>query len=311
MQRPRRSVLLDTSRPFRHRDAVRAGITPKELAGPHFTRVFHGLYVARSAALTPALRARTALTAFPGAFVSHSTAASIWGGCPPPDDRTHLSFLPGATRSRRRGIASHRANDDADVVSEKRIRLSSPERCFCEIATSGADLVELVVLGDSLVKANATTPERLIATADEWIGRRAAVARRAARLVREDVDSPMESRLRMLIVLAGLPEPSVNLVLRQENGDWKRRFELCYEDLLLVIEYDGEYHLDADQHAADLLRREQLEREGWRFVVVQKQHLFGDPAGVLERISQARLDCGAAKRTCRIRKAWRNYRFAG
>lgn len=311
MKKTRRVVALDTSRPFRRRDALRAGIYPKELAGPEFTRVFHGLYVARGVRITPQQRVRTALVAFPNAFASHGTAALIWGGTPPHDDRTHLSILPGGTRSRRRGIAAHRANDDDGVSTVDGVRLSSAERCFCEIATDGADLVELVVLGDSLVRANATTPERLIAAADAWTNRRSAVARHAAGLVRDGVDSPMESRLRMLIILAGMPEPTVNVILRRPNGDWKRRFELCYEDLKLLIEYDGDYHLDPDQHAADLLRREELEHDGWRFVVIRRQHFYRDPAGVLTRISQARLDCGAAEPTCRIRQTWRNYRFSG
>ena len=36
---------------------------------------------------------------------------------------------------------------------------------------------------------------------------------RAAALVRERVDSPRESRLRLCLVLAGLPEPEVNPVV--------------------------------------------------------------------------------------------------
>ena len=38
----------------------------------------------------------------------------------------------------------------------------------------------------------------------------------------------MESRVRMLIVLAGLPEPTTNHVIRYPNGDWRRRLDLSY-----------------------------------------------------------------------------------
>ncbi|WP_157683548.1 endonuclease domain-containing protein [Microlunatus soli] len=255
---------------------------------------------------------RAAMVIFPNAFASHSSAALIWGGDPPYDDRTHISVLAGETRSRRRGIAAHLATDEDGVRTKNGIRLSSPERSLCELATEGADLVALVVLGDSLVRAEVTTPEKLIAVADSWPHRRAAVASRAARLVREGVESSMESRLRMLIVLAGLPEPTVNVIMRHPNGEWKWRFDLCYRDLKLLIEYDGEHHaLDPEQRARDLERREELEHQGWRIVVIQKQHIYRTPGRVLERICVAREDCSADPRSCRTRTTWRNYNFAG
>lgn len=312
MRKRHRSVRPDSGSPFRRIDAIRAGVTPKELLGPRYTRVFHGIYVAAGVRLTPVRRARAAMVVFPSAFASHSTAALIWGGEPPYGDRTHVSVLPGETRSRRRGIAAHLATDEEGVRTKDGIRLSSPERCLCELATDGADLVELVVLGDSLIRAKATTPEELISFADSWPHRRAAVASRAARLVREGVDSSMESRLRMLIVLAGLPEPTVNVIIRHRNGDWKRRFDLCYRELKLLIEYDGEHHvLDSEQRARDLERREELEHQGWRIIVIQKEHIYRAPDRVLERICIAREDCGADRPSCRTRSNWRNYNFAG
>ena len=97
-----------------------------------------------------------------------------------------------------------------------------------ELASTRPNLVDLVVAGDSLVTAAALSPEDLVAAADEWTGRWCRLARRAARLVRTGVNSPMESRVRMLIVLAGLPEPTTNHILRYPNGDWRRRLDLCY-----------------------------------------------------------------------------------
>ena len=51
-----------------------------------------------------------------------------------------------------------------------------------------------------------------------WHGRGAKLARRAARFVRDGVDSAMETRLRMLLVLAGLPAPEVNFILPPRPG---------------------------------------------------------------------------------------------
>jgi hypothetical protein len=288
---------------------LRAGISIAELTSRRFQRVFHGVYLPAGVLLTPVERARAALWVSPsGSYASHHTAASIWKGTPPDDARTHVSVPGSLSRSQRRGIAAHRALDTPDLRRHRGIAVSSPAQCFCELATDGADLVALVTTGDSLVAAGAARPDQLIAAAGEWTRKRAAVAQRAARLVRSGVDSPKESRLRMLVVLAGLPEPQVNVVLRYPNGDWRRRFDLCYRDLKLGIEYDGRQHLtDAQQWARDIERREELEREGWRIVVVQAEQLYTDPARVLDRIVQARLDRGAPRSTCRIRMTWTNY----
>lgn len=307
-----RSGPLDSRHPFRRSEALAGGISIRELTGPKFQRVFHGVYVAAGVRLNDVERARAALMVFPAAFASHATAARIWGGVVTDDHQVHVSVGPGEVRSRRRGIRAHQACAAGDLVDHRGIRVSSAARCFCELATDDLGLVELVVLGDSLVKSGAVAPDELITAADAWPGRRAAVASRAARLVREEVDSPMESRLRMLIVLSGLPEPKVNLTIRHENGDWKLRFDLCYQELKLLIEYDGDHHaVDPRQRSRDLERREQIENMGYRIVTIQRHHFYEQPDQVLQRIARARLDCGAAKDTCRVRGTWRNYQFRG
>ena len=91
-----------------------------------------------------------------------------------------------------------------------------PRRCqaFLDLASGGASLVDLVIAGDSLVKANDLDPALFVVGAAAYQGRNARRARRAASLVRAGVDSPMETRIRLLIVLAGLPEPQVNFIVR-------------------------------------------------------------------------------------------------
>ena len=68
--------------------------------------------------------------------------------------------------------------------------------------------------GRRLDQGRHTSPERLIEAAAQWNCKGCRLARRAASLAREGVDSPQETRLRLLLVLAGLPEPRVNLIIR-------------------------------------------------------------------------------------------------
>ena len=151
---------------------------------------------------------------------------------------------------------------------------------MCDLART-LDLVELVVLGDRLVRREVTTPIRLIQAADDWHGPRRRLLQRAARLVRQGVDSPPESRLRMLVVLAGLPEPTINHIIRnEETGEWLRRFELAYLELLLAIEYQGRWHRESDEvWEGDIERREELDHRTWRVVEVIAKSLNDDPFG--------------------------------
>lgn len=303
-----RSGRLDSRRPFRRAEALQAGVSIRELTGPKFQNVFHGVYVAAGVRLDDVERARAALYISPaGSYASHHTAALIWGGIPPTDSRTHISVPDGRSRSERRGIAAHRAIGSPDLRDRQSVPVSSPRAEFLRGRQLGIGTGRPRHPWRFVGPCGVVTADVLIAAADEWTHQRAATASRAARFVREGVDSAMESRLRMLIVLAGLPEPDVNYVIRHANGEWKMRFDLCYPELKLLIEYDGDQHsVDPRQWARDLERREELQHLGWRFVTIQKHHYYGNPAGILDRICQARLDCGAPASSCRIRTTWVN-----
>lgn len=227
-------------------------------------------------------------------MVSHHTAALLWGGAVPASSKIHL-ILPVTLNCQKVGIQPHRFLRTPKAVQHKGIRLTTPERTFCDLA-SYLDMVELVVLGDRLVRRSVTTPERLRFAANNWTGDHAAVLRRAASLVRAGVDSPPESRLRMLIVLAGLPEPTVNYTIRDpRTGKIERRFELAHEALGLAIEYQGRHHRDdEDVWACDIDREEEVrERRGWRIVQVISDGLNKRPQLTLRRVNQARADRGA------------------
>jgi hypothetical protein len=119
-------------------------------------------------------------------------------------------------------------------------------------------------------------------------------APRAASLVRADVDSPMETRIRLLIVFAGLPEPQVNFILRIADGEWRWRFDLCYPEYKLIIEYDGRQHaFDSGQWIHDLERREWLDQDGWRMIIVVSEDIYVHPLRTLQRVKAALEDRGA------------------
>ena len=48
----------------------------------------------------------------------------------------------------------------------------------------------------------------------------------------------------MLLVLAGLPEPTVNFIVRSADGRIWMRFDLYYAAYGLLVEYDGRQHAE-------------------------------------------------------------------
>ena len=86
----------------------------------------------------------------------------------------------------------------------------------------------------------------------------------------------------------------VNVIVRIAGGKWRWRFDLCYLEYKLIIEYDGRQHAyDAEQWSHDLNRREWLDQEGWRIVIVISDGIYGEPLRTPQRVKAALEERGA------------------
>ena len=111
----------------------------------------------------------------------------------------------------------------------------------------------------------------------------------------------MDSRLRLLILLAGLPEPEVDHLVRDEIGTVLMRFDLSYPALKILVEDDGRQHADDEtQWKGDIRRREVLDRLGLRLLVVLKDGIYERPVETLDRVATMSRDRGA-----RVRKSYK------
>lgn len=283
-------AVFDPKLPFRRADARAAGVADKILRTTAYQRLFHDTYLCSSVPVTTAVRAAAALSRIgePGAYASHHTAAELWGIPVPEDGLVHVTAPRGERRNRCRGVITHQPLEQAECVTVRNgVRVSTPEQVFCELAAAGVGLVDLVVAGDAMLKAKRATQKALKRAVEGMTGCGVRLARRALGYLRTGVDSPMESRLRMLLVLAGFPEPQVNVILRDVDGEWSRRFDLCYRALKLIIEYDGDQHGDLENRDSDHHRREELERLGYTIVSVTSLGIYRDPAKTLRRVGDA------------------------
>lgn len=305
---PVETPALDLQHPFTTAQALGAGIAPSRLRTAEFRRLAKGKYVSTLRAPDAVLMAEAALLGHPpDAFVTHTTAARLYGMPVPLDTTAHVGVSHGDRRRRRTNVRSHVVAADTEVVVWRGVRASAPAYVFIQLAEL-LPLVELVVQGDYLVRQGCFTPDQLVAICASSTEDYASRALLAARLVRHGVDSPMETRLRLLLVLAGLPEPTVNHVLRDASGRVRRRFDLCYPGLRLIVEYDGRQHAeDPAQYDHDRDRREELDELGWRVIVVTSEGIYRDPERTLRRVQAALRARGASDLPAHFRRGWRSH----
>ncbi len=150
---------------------------------------------------------------------------------------------------------------------------------------------DLIVAGDDLVrrKRPLSTPDRLL-TAVALAGRRRFVteARLALEQVRPGTDSPMETRLRLIILRGGLPEPVIGHAVHNRAGEFIGTPDLAYTEAKIAIEYQGQVHQsDPHTYAEDVIRREQFEETGWQVIPIYKDHVYDRPSWIVSRISLA------------------------
>ena len=105
---------------------------------------------------------------------------------------------------RRDGVVAHQARTVASIQRQG-LLVTSPVTTFVDLAAH-VDDPTLLACGDGLVRRHLVSVDELGLAVDSTRVRRGiARARRVAALVRAGVDSPMESRLRLLLGQGGLP----------------------------------------------------------------------------------------------------------
>lgn len=274
---------LDARRPFTWKQGRAAGISERQLRSPAYRKILTGVYVAAGVEVDPYVEGQAALVvAGPQAFLSHHTAARLYRAVVPDVPTLHAAVAPGVRRSEHRGVAVHRSR--RPPARFRGLPVTTPVDTFLDLATH-LTLVDLVVLGDSLVRRGRTTPPALVEAADRAGGRGVRLARRAASLVRSGVDSPMETRARLLRVLSGLPELETDIRFHDEHGALRRRLDAGDRGTRTAVEYDGRHHVQREeQWEADLGRREELENDDWRVVTLTGRDIYVTPERTVRRL---------------------------
>lgn len=272
--------------PFTVAQAQAHGVTPRMLEGSRFVRVFTGVYRATDTPESLTLLLNAAFLALGGnVAVSHLTCLRLMGL-----DVGRIRPLHFSTNSRAQtghpDIVLHRRQGPLHTRERHGFIALGPMRTFIDAATLVSERT-LLRIGDWLVSGGHVELPRLLAYVEDSHLDGVRRARRVAGLINGRSASPRESDLRWELHRAGLPEPDVNADIHDDHGQWLARGDLVYRRWKVLVEYDGWQHeRNARQRQWDHLRREALEANGWRVIVVTSID-FAKPAVVALRVRQA------------------------
>lgn len=254
--------------PFTIRHAAKFGISARVVRGKRFRQIIGGVYGHVDLCVTPTVLAAAALLIAPpnsrvtGIAGLHVHGATVGDPLPVQVLSTHPHQV------RRRDLTVIRVR----MLPEGGRYICSPLPCFA-VACRFMCLLEAVQAADVLIRLQKTSPAALVDFARTLTGRGAVLARRAAGLARSEVDSVRETMLRLCLVLAGLPEPTVNPRIGTAH-DAIGRMDLVYFEYMLIVEYDGDHHrTDPRQWAIDIARQEAAAAAGWLTVRVTNQRM--------------------------------------
>ncbi|WP_344792626.1 hypothetical protein [Gryllotalpicola daejeonensis] len=273
--------------PFTVGQADQAGVTRDRLRARDLTDPFRGVRVPRALLddadadkrfeiLCDAYQAKLPR----GWFFSGPTAARIIG-VPLPDRLERLEVhitAPGDFLPRGKYVIGHKAAS-AETTSMFGHRVRVAAELWCELA-SFLTVDELIAAGDRMLsdKPVLLTTKRHLerAVAAFSGGRGVRKLREALPQLRENVWSPRETWVRLVLLRAGLPEPERNARIYGADGRLIAVGDLVYRRWKVVIEYEGErWHKDR-WSGIDVDRYNKLVLAGWTVIRVRKHHTEAD-----------------------------------
>jgi len=287
---------------FGAREARRHGVPRARLGASDLSTPYRGVRRRRDATptrleLVQAFSERMT----PHQFISHSTAALL-NEVPLPlalesDTRLHISVLRGAAIPRGRGVVGHRLDPErAGILVAHGIPMTDAPTTWCQLAAL-VGLDDLVAAGDFLITGGEpisgrprTATVRMLADATELHrgSPGAAVMRAALPLLRRGPLSRRETLLRLRMLRAGLPEPSLNLAVPEAMHDSRVPIvDLAYLEYRIAMEYEGDHHRNPDQFRRDIRRYEALQDAGWIVIRFTADDVPDDPhAGATEVVDR-------------------------
>ena len=250
---------------FRGSNAIERGVlTRDDLRSSAWRPLFRDVYA--DARLGPGHKIRCiAVSRFvmpAGSAIAGRSAAYLYGVAFIADDHP-VEVLAPQVFGPVKGVSIHTGQlPDADLLVKGGLAVTRPLRTCWDLAR-WLDPVEAVVFIDALAACGLVSRVSLAKYARERQGSRGhAKFVKIVDLVDPRAESPQESRLRVRLVLAGLPKPVAQFVI-ERGGVFLARVDLAFPELMIAIEYDGRWHASAEQLERDRKRLNKLLGADW------------------------------------------------
>lgn len=273
--------------PFLGSYALATGTVTRNQLRTRYRVVFRDVYIAEDAELTAAAKARAAWLST-GAVLCGQSAAAVLG----------TKWLDGAApaeivRADRRGqpgiLAHSYTLAEDEVFTVRGMRVTRAARTAFDIGR-GLPTAKAVPILDALLNATGIKPADVSAVADRHAGARGIRRLRSALdLADGGAESPQETRVRLLLIRAGLPKPETQIEFRQ----LRIRVDMGWREWKVAVEYDGVQHWnDRYQRSWDIERIALLEAAGWVVIRISAE-MLSRPQVIVERVKAKLAERGA------------------
>jgi very-short-patch-repair endonuclease len=255
------------------------------VASGWFHPVFHTVYSVGCGELPPlALELAALLACGRGAFISHHSAAFVWGLRKNPPPQVEVSVVGRECRARK-GLRVHRikAIDKRDLCHHEGLWISSPARTLLEIASTLPRHGLADAVGDGIGGRRVNRAE-IEATLARNPGRRGCA--RLAEVIGDEATTTItrsraERALWKLIRESGLPRPQVNVRLGRYVPDFLWPKERLIVELDSYTFHGGPNSFDHD-HDKDFVYRE----AGFDVLRPTRGQVIREPMRVLVLVAQ-------------------------
>jgi hypothetical protein len=281
--------------PFLGTEALALGRVTRRTLASRCEPVYRNVYVSKGDVLTPATRAVAAwLWSGRQATAAGLSAAALHG--------THWidPQLPAELYRRNGkpvdGIVIHRDElFDGETGLVRGIPATTPARTAFDLGRRGRRTPALVQV-DALANATKLEKSDVQPLIERHRGVRGLVQlREVLDLMDGGAESPQETRTRLVLIDAGLPRPTTQIIVYGNfAGRRYAKVDMGYEAFKVGVEYDGEQHwTDPQQYAYDIDRHAELLARGWVIIRVSAEMLRFRPGVIVARVCLALRAAGA------------------
>ncbi|MEU4566733.1 DUF559 domain-containing protein [Micromonospora sp. NPDC023956] len=281
------------SRPFRGSTAVADGLlTWTMLRGRAWQRLLPDVYVHRAAHRPDDHRIwcqAVALVLPAGAAIAGLSAAYLWGAGLLPPDAPVTVVLPRSARMRphARVSVTRSVLAEADLTVHTGLPVTTALRTAFDLGRR-PPRTEAVVAVDALLHHRVVDLPALRGFAARragWPG--LPLLREVLSLADPLAGSPMETRLRLLLIDAGLPAPAVRHDVRDTVGQFVGRVDLAYPTRRVALEYEPGPPRDPALLRREANRFHALRAAGWRVLRFTSDDVLRHPNRTVRMVTAA------------------------